>query len=195
MPKNDSELTLAVVGRTSEGDLGIVTMHFSLVDSQMSGAWDFKDSEVDEWRNVLEDKCLFFMDSAIEKVIANKFSYEIFNLTSFIESAIEQTEESIKVFKDYVSENHKVRSKLVFPEFFNWKKINSLSSPKEIERQLGTRFLKLKPLNDMSEIMGTARILKHLMDSWRKDELERISRSAIFPELKQKIRPSGKLVR
>ena len=189
MPIKDSELALAIVGRTTEGDLGIVTMHFSFGDSQMSGAWDFKDSEMEEWSNVLSGKCLFFADSSIEKLISKKIPYETFDLAAFISDAIKETNRSVSSFNEFVSADKQERSKLVHPNFFDWEKIRTAKNPKDVEFQLGTNYLQRKPQNEISELIGIARILKLLMDSWRRDELERLSRKTIYPDAVQKIRP------
>lgn len=174
------------------------------VDSQtctLSGAWDFETLDDSSVFNILNHRLLITSGLKNDQGLEQRFACKQVSLKSFISDALVSAEEGVDRFERYIEENAKQYSKFMaippaerkrFPKVIkkklepiyqhSWDLSFEELKPELTLRQLGKReSIDGTPAN-MKRLIATAWLTKHLVDRWRQDEIERISRMYLYPE-------------
>lgn len=167
----------------------------------LSGAWDFETLENPALKNILHARLVVTCGVENGEVIANQFNSTRVDIKTFITDASNSAKDGINRFNQYLEENAKqysefmaippserkllpkvIKKKLEPIYAHSWDISYDEFSPELTLRQMGKReSIEGTPPN-MVRLMNTSWLIKHLVDRWREDELERISRSYLYPE-------------
>jgi len=197
--------SVAVVEVFTTGEIAIETISTTQQSCELSGAWIISDIEVDALDRILADRLLVLIGDrsvAVKKLI--KFLDREVNIQDFIDEARSDAKSAITSFEKYVQQSENeyaqymsinptdrkllpkvVKKKLASPDFYDW--------PDQIE--LNNSLEHLKSVGKLGEISGTAdglknvltaaRLIKHLVDMWHRDEIERTNRLYVVDQAAQ----------
>lgn len=196
MPGIKTYGSVAVVEVLSTGEIAIEAISMTQQSCELSGAWIISDIEVDALDRILADRLLILIGDrsmAVKKL--TRFLDREVNVQDFIDEARSDAKSAITSFEKYVQQSQNeyaqymsinptdrkllpkvVKKKLVSPDFYQW--------PDQIELNESQKHL--KSVGKLGEISGTAeslknvlaaaRLIKHLVDMWHRDEIERSNR-------------------
>lgn len=196
MSRTISYGSVAVVDVLATGEFAIEVISVTPDACELSGAWIISESQVDVAEQILEDRLLIRLGekSLSDKRLTRFLEHEV-SIQEFIDEARLDAQDAINSFEDYVRQSDLeyakymsinpaerkllpkvVKKKLVSPNFYEW--------PKQVDLKKGEEFL--NSAGKLSQVAGTAkgmknvlivaRVIKHLVDMWRRDEIERSNR-------------------
>ena len=211
MPEVDSSIdgvkkfttwaSLAVICYDQDFGYAIETISVDSQSCNLSGAWDFETLDDPALTNILGARLVITCGLDNGDVVANRFSSKRVDVKSFIADASVSAKDGIERFNQYLEENArqyseymsipsaerkllpKVIKKKLEPIYaHSWELSYDEVAPELTLRQLGKReSIKGTPQN-MVRLITTSWLIKHLVDRWRDDEIERTSRSYLYPE-------------
>lgn len=179
----------------------IETISVSTDSCTLSGAWDFETLEDAKLKNILNARLIITCGIENGEVVANRFASKRVDLKAFISDASQIAKDGIERFNRYIEENAKqyfeymsippaerkllpkVTKKKLEPIYaHSWELSYDEFAPEITLRQLGKRESIEGTPQNMVRLITTSWLIKHLVDRWREDELERTSRSYLYPE-------------
>lgn len=201
MSKLPEWANIAIVSFDQNFGYAIETISVDSQNCTLSGAWDFETLEEPSILSILNHRLLVTSGIGNVQEIENRFLCKQVNLQSFISDAFESAREGVERFNSYIEEEAEkyseymsippaerkllpkvVKRKLEPIYQHSWEISFDELKPEITLRQLGKRdSIAGTPVN-MKRLIATAWLIKHFVDRWREDEVERISRSYLYPE-------------
>ncbi len=163
---------------------------------ELSGAWLVEGNNLDQLNQIIADRLLIFIGNKYLQVdYAARQAASLVSLQEFIDEARADVTSATRAFVEYVSQNEReylaymsikvadrkllpkvVKKKLAHPEFYEWPETISLNSAEEALTSLGKLGKISGTDEDMRNVLASARLIKHFIDKWRSDEIERSNR-------------------
>jgi hypothetical protein len=197
--------SLAVVEFLDTGEVAIEAISFTSESCELSGAWIVSEKKTEELVQILAGRLLLQIGnrSQLAAELTGLRQLEV-TVQDFIDEARMDAQSALVSFEEYVglrdyeysqymSVNPKdrkllpkvVKKKLVRPEFYQW--------PTQIDLSKGREFLvsvgKLGEIpgtpTGMKNVLTTARAIKHLVEMWQRDEIERSNRLYVVEQAAQ----------
>lgn len=190
MESIESFASLAVIGEVDSKNIGIIALTLDYKDSPLTGAWEISRNDEKALKTITMERNLVLYPEGNFRELAQLRSSRQFKLNEFVISAKKCSVVSMKVFREYISQDTKSRSKLVEPDFFNWNSIDLNASPKDVASELGLGFFEMEPRNSLTDLIGYARLVRWIFQKWQKDEAERESRKKIFSNYSRSLFPA-----
>ena len=179
----------------------IETISVSTDSCTLSGAWDFETLEDAKLKNILNARLIITCGIENGEVIANRFASKRVDIKTFISDASNSAKDGVERFNRYLEENArqysdymsippaerkllpKVIKKKLEPIYaHSWDLAYDEFAPELTLRQLGKRESIEGTPQNMVRLITTSWLIKHLVDRWREDEMERKSRDYLYPE-------------
>ena len=201
MSQNLRWTTIAVVSFEEAFGFSIGIISVDMQSCNLSGGWNFETLEHPSLENILHDKIIITSGFSDKEMITNKFGSRIVGVDSFILDASQSAQIGLEKFSQHVKENArkydeymaispterkllpKVAKQTLVPMYANsWDISFDEIRPELILRQLGKRDSIKGTPTDMKRLITTSWAIKHLVDRWREDEVERKSRRYLYPE-------------
>jgi hypothetical protein len=193
--------SLAVVCFEQQFGYSIETISIDAESCSLAGAWDFESLDEPEVKNILEQRLLITLGVMNSENFAKEYSSSWVDLKTFITDASSAAEEGVIRFRKYLEQNEKdyaaymaippserkllpkvVKKKLEPIYAHSWKLDFDEFRPELTLRQLGKRDSIDGTPQNMRRVITTSWLIKHLVDRWREDEMERKSRDYLYPE-------------
>jgi hypothetical protein len=193
--------SLAVVCFEPKFGYSMETISIDTQSCSLAGAWDFKSLNEPEVKNILEKRLIVTSGVADGKHLAKEYSSSWVNLQTFIADASTAAEDGVRRFNKFLEQNAKdyseymsippserkllpkvVKKKLEPLYAHSWKLDFDELKPELTLKQLGKRASIDGTPPNMKRVITTSWLIKHLVDRWREDEVERTSRSYLYPE-------------
>lgn len=190
MESIESFASLAVIGEVDSKNIGIIALTLDYKDSPLTGAWEISRNDEKALKTITMERNLVLYPEGNFGELAQLRSSRQFKLNEFVISAKKCSVASMKVFREFISQDTKSRSKLVEPDFFNWNSIDLNASPKDVASELGLGFFEMEPRNSLTDLIGYARLVRWIFQKWQKDEAERESRKKIFANYSRSLFPA-----
>ncbi|CAB4587484.1 unannotated protein [freshwater metagenome] len=163
---------------------------------ELSGAWLVEGNNLDKLNQIIAGRLLIFIgDKSVQEDYVALQTASVVNLQEFIDEAMADVTSATRAFGEYLSQNkHEylaymsikvadrkllpkvVKMKLAPPEFYEWPETISLNSSEEVLTSLGKLGKISGTDEDMRNVLASARLIKHFIDKWRGDEIERRNR-------------------
>ena len=163
---------------------------------ELSGAWLVEGNNLDKLNQIIAGRLLIFIgDKSVQEDYVALQTASVVNLQEFIDEAMADVTSATRTFGEYLSKNkHEylaymsikvadrkllpkvVKMKLAPPEFYEWPETISLNSSEEVLTSLGKLGKISGTDEDMRNVLASARLIKHFIDKWRGDEIERRNR-------------------
>jgi len=182
----------------------IETISVSTDSCSLSGAWDFETLEDPALTNVIGSRLVITCGLDDGEDVANQFASKKVDIMTFIADASDSAKDGIERFNRYLEENArqyseymsippaerkllpKVIKKKLEPIYaHSWELAYDELAPELTLRQLGKRESIEGTPQNMVRLITTSWLIKHLVDRWREDEMERKSREYLYPEDKE----------
>lgn len=146
----------------------------------LSGAWDFKLSEIENIQSVLSGKLIIPLgdiDSIANLISGTQSSF--IEITPFLEDARKAAAEALLAYEAFKSDDPAKRKKLVSPEFYAWPESIDFNFSAKYLESIGKMSTPAGTPEDFKKTLSAARLLKHLVDMWQLDEQERNNRKYV----------------
>ena len=167
----------------------------------LSGAWDFETLDDPAVISILGARLVITCGLDDGEAVVNRFASKRVDIKTFIADASESAKDGIERFNRYLDENArqyaeymsippaerkllpKVIKKKLEPIYaHSWELSYDELAPELTLRQLGKRESIEGTPQNMVRLITTSWLIKHLVDRWREDEMERKSREYLYPE-------------
>ena len=193
--------SLAVVSFEQKYGYSIEAISIDTQSCSLSGAWDFETLDEPEVENILEQRLIVTSGITNRDNFAKKYSSSGVDLKTFITDASTAAQDGVTRFGKYLDQNEKdysaymaipplerkllpkvVKKKLEPIYAHSWKLDFDELRPELTLKQLGKRDSIDGTPSNMKRVIATSWLIKHLVDRWREDEVERTSRGYLYPE-------------
>jgi len=193
--------SLAVICYDQDFGYAIETISVDSQSCNLSGAWDFETLDDPALTNIIGARLVITCGLDNGDVVANRFSSKRVDIKSFIADASVSAKDGIERFNQYLEENArqyseymsippaerkllpKVIKKKLEPIYaHSWELTYDELAPELTLRQLGKRESIEGTPQNMVRLITTSWLIKHLVDRWREDEMERKSREYLYLE-------------
>lgn len=188
--------SLAVVEVQAQGEVAIETVSVTTDTCDLSGAWLIPIEQLKEVSQIIDGRLLIIIGSRTQakEILVNNLSSEV-SIQEFVVEADKDASAAIKAFEKYLIQNDEayskymlinpterkllpkvVKKKLIHPEFYDWPKEIDVTRPNEFlvsQRRIG-EISGADP--KLKNVLATAKLVKFLIDMWRRDEFERKNR-------------------
>lgn len=183
MPIPNYYASIAVVEIHPNATVTIESISVTAGECVLSGAWDFKISEIQNIENVLSGKIIIPLGdlSGIKKLLVATEAVFI-EAAPFLKDAKHSAEEALIDYEAFKSENPTKRKKLVAPDFYNWPDSIDFNLSAEFLESIGKMAIPTGTPVGFMKTLSAARLVKHLVDMWQLDEQERSNRKYIEGE-------------
>lgn len=188
--------SIAIVEFLSDNLTVVETISVTQDSCDLSGAWKIDGSDFSLLNQIIENRLIIIIGN---REIANDYlsthkATEV-NVQDFVIEAKKDAKLAIDSFDKYVKQNEKdyaaymsvkpaerklldkvVKKKLVRPEFYAWPDFIDIN---EAEKFLNSRGIKREFSGDdiiFKNLLFSANLVKHFIDKWRIDEIERSNR-------------------
>jgi len=197
--------SVAVVEVFTTGEIAIETISTTQDSCELSGAWIISEKEVEALHRILEDRVLILIGDrsmAVKKL--TKFLVREVNIQDFIDEARRDAQTAITSFENYVHQSQNeyaqymainpadrkllpkvVKKKLVSPDFYKWPDQIELSKSQEHLKSLGKLGEISGTADGLKNVLTAARLIRHLIDMWHRDEIERTNRLYVVDQAAQ----------
>ena len=201
MKKLPTWASLAIISYDQNFGYAIETISVDTNSCTLSGAWDFETLEDPALTNILGARLVITCGIENGEVVANRFASKRVDIQTFISDASESAKDGIERFNRYLEENARqyfdymsippaerkllpkvVKKKLEPIETHSWDLTYDEFAPELTLRQLGKRESIEGTPRNMVRLNTTSWLIKHLVDRWREDEVERKSRDYLYSE-------------
>lgn len=196
-----SSASLAVVSFEKQFGYSIETICIDNESCSLAGAWDFETLDETKVENILNKRLIVTLGVTDGKKLAKEYSSILVDLKAFIADASTAAEEGVKIFNNYLEQNAKeyseymaipyserkqlpkvVKKKLEPIYAHSWELDYDELRPELTLKQLGKRASVEGTPPNMNRLISTSWLIKHLVDRWREDEIERTTRSYLYPK-------------
>lgn len=188
--------SLAVVEIQAQGEVAIETVSITKDTCDLSGAWMISIEPLKEVLQILDGRLLVIVGNRTkaEEIFVHNLGSEV-TIQEFVVEADRDASAAVKAFEKYVFQNDEayskymsinpterkllpkvVKKKLIHPEFYNWPQKIDITRPNEFlisQRRIG-EITGADPR--LKNVLATAKLVKFLIDMWRRDEFERKNR-------------------
>ena len=166
----------------------------------LSGAWDFDSLDNPNLVSIMQNRLVITSGMKNDQQLLSRFGSRLVNLNSFISDASKSAKDGVTRFNNYLEENSKqhseymaippadrkllpkvVKKKLEPIYAHSWDISFDELKPELTLRQLGKRETIEGTPPNMMRLIATSWVIKHLVDRWRDDEVERKSRDYLYP--------------
>ena len=163
---------------------------------ELSGAWLIEPNNLAKLNQIIDGRLVIFMGdkSKLTSYVATYPVSEV-DLQDFIDEARKDASSALQAFGEYISQNELeyktymsiklterrllpkvIKKKLVLPEFYAWPETLEINSAEEFLTSRGELGNFIGTDIDIKNALIGARLVKHLVDMWRSDEIERSNR-------------------
>ena len=188
--------SVAIVEFLDKGRTAVEVVSVTPETCELSGAWLVEGNNLDQLTQIVAGRLLIFIGdkSKQENYVALQTASEV-NLQEFIDEARADATSAIQAFGEFVSQNERaylaymsikladrkllpkvVKKKLALPEFYEWPETIAINSAEEVLTSMGKLGEILGTDRDIRKVLAGGRLVKHLIDKWRSDEIERSNR-------------------
>ena len=188
--------SVAIVEFLDKGRTAVEVVSVTPETCELSGAWLVEGNNLDQLTQIVAGRLLIFIGdkSKQESNVVLQTTSEV-NLQEFIDEARADATSAIEAFGEYVSQNEReylaymsikladrkllpkvVKKKLALPEFYEWPESIGINSAEEVLTSIGKLGEILGTDRDIRKVLAGGRLVKHLIDKWRSDEIERSNR-------------------
>lgn len=211
MTTNPTWANIGVICFEDKPGCSIETISVDGHSCTLSGAWDFDSLDNPNLISIMQNRLVVTSGMKDGQGLLSRFGSKLVDLNSFIADASKSAKDGVNRFNRYLEENAKrhteymaippadrkllpkvVKKKLEPIYAHSWEISFDELKPEMTLRQLGKReSIEGTPPN-MTRLIATSWVIKHLVDRWRDDEVERKSRDYLYPEDKDfQILPSS----
>lgn len=201
MQANPTWANLGIICFDKNFGYSIETISVDTNSCSLSGAWDFETLDDSTVESILGNRLIVTCGLENGEVVAKRFASKKVDIKTFINDASNSAKDGIERFNRYLDENArqyseymsippaerkrlpKVIKKKLEPIYANsWDLAYDEFAPELTLRQMGKRESIEGTPRNMVRLIATSWLIKHLVDRWREDEVERTSRSYLYPE-------------
>lgn len=201
MPSKQTWANLGVVCYEKEFGYSIETISVDANTCTLSGAWEFETLDDPAVTSILGARLVITCGLDDGEAVVNRFASKGVDIKTFIADASDSAKDGIERFNRYLEENArkyseymsippaerkllpKVIKKKLEPIYaHSWELSYNELAPELTLRQLGKRESIEGTPQNMVRLITTSWLIKHLVDRWREDEMERKSRDYLYPE-------------
>lgn len=201
MQANPTWANLGIICFDKDFGYSIETISVDANSCTLSGAWDFETLDDPDIPNILSSRLIVTSGLQDRDMVASRFACTRVDIKTFISDASDMAIDGVERFNKYVEENvrqyseymsippaerkliPKVIKKKLEPIYaHSWNLSFDELRPELTLRQLGKRDSISGTPTNMKRLIATSWLTKHLVDRWRQDEVERTSRSYLYPE-------------
>lgn len=188
--------SIAIVEFLPETTIIVETISVTPDSCDLSGAWKIERSDFSLLNQIIEGRLVVIVGNKdLAKDYLNAHSVAEVHLEDFVVEAKEDTRLAINSFDDYVEQNEidyatymsvkpaerksiakVVKKKLVKPEFYEWPDSVDLNNAEEFLNSRGIRREFSGDDTCFKHLLFSANLVKHFIDKWRMDEIERSNR-------------------
>jgi len=175
--------SIAVVEIHPDDMVTIESVSVTAGECVLSGAWDFKQSDIANIENVLSGKLIIPLGdiNSIAKLVPGSQSTFI-EIAPFLEDAKKAAAEALLAYEAFKSENPTKRKKLVSPDFYAWPDTIDFNVSAKYLESIGKMATPVGTPEAFKKTLSAAKLLKHLVDMWQLDEQERSNRKYVAGE-------------
>jgi hypothetical protein len=197
--------SVAVAEVLATGEVAIEAISITPESCELSGAWIISEGEGEVLQQILTDRLLIPIgDSSMTVTKLPEFLSQEVNIQDFIDEARMDAQRAVSSFEEYVRQSDYeyaqymsinptdrkalpkiVKKKLVAPDFYQWPTQLDLNGSQEFLKSVG----KLDEISGtpigMKNVLSAARVIKHLVDMWHRDEIERSNRLYVVDQAAQ----------
>jgi hypothetical protein len=205
MPGIKTYGSIAVVEVLTTGEIAIESISITPESCELSGAWLISEIEVEVLDQILAGRLLLPIGDRSKVVeMLNKFLEREVSIEEFVDEARWDAQSALTAFEDYVNQSEieyaqymsinptdrkllpkVVKKKLVSPGFYQWPEEIDLSKSQEILKSVGKLSEVPGTAVGMKDVLTAARLIKHLVDMWHRDEIERSNRLYVVDQAAQ----------
>lgn len=201
MQTNPTWANLGVICYEKEFGYSIETISVDANTCTLSGAWDFETLDYPAVTSILGARLVITCGLDDGEAVVNRFASKGVDIKTFIADASDSAKDGTERFNRYLEENArqyfeymsippaerkllpKVIKKKLEPIYaHSWELSYNELAPELTLRQLGKRESIEGTPQNMVRLITTSWLIKHLVDRWRDDEIERTSRQYLYPE-------------
>lgn len=196
---------MAIMQVLPTGEIAIEAISMTPDSCELSGAWFISELQAGHVDQILKDRLLIPIGARSMSVenLAHFFKQEV-SIQEFIDEARLDVQNALKSFDDYVRQSDLeytkymsinptdrkllpkvVKKKLVPPDFYQWPLQIDLNNGQEFLISVGKMGEVSGTAEGMKNVLTAARVIKHLVDMWRRDEIERSNRSYVVDQAAQ----------
>jgi len=197
--------SVAILESLSEGKIAIQTLFVQQESCELTGAWIFNDSDIEDIRQLLDHYLVITIGTVkIPKQIAENISPSEVNIQDFINEAIFKVKFAEEAYSRYLEEieleyskymaidvaSRKLLPKLVKkkptrPRFFAWPTSIDLNESEHSLKTFGRKSVINGSDLRFSKVLPATRLVRFLIEMWRNDENERSIRPYIYNDSQQ----------
>jgi len=201
MTANPTWANIGVICFEEMSGCSIQTISVDQQSCTLSGAWEFNNLDDPNLVNIMQGRLVITSGMQDGQNLSSRFGARLVDLNTFIADASKSARDGVNRFNKYLEENAKhhseymaippanrkllpkvVKKKLEPIYAHSWEVSFDELKPELTLRQLGKReSIEGTPPN-MKRLIATSWVIKHLVDRWRDDEVERKSRDYLYSE-------------
>ncbi len=172
--------SIAIVEIHDDNKVTIESISITKGECILSGAWDFSIKDTEKISNVVSGKLIIPLgnESAVKKLLAAS-DLKYITAKPFLQEANKAANEALVAYEFFKSEDVKKRKKMVEPTFFNWPDDLDFNKASEYFESIGKMAVPSETPIQMKKTLSAARLVKHLVDMWQRDEQERANRKYV----------------
>lgn len=197
--------SVAVVEVLATGEIAIEAISVTQDACELSGAWIISDSQVGIADQILEDRLLILVgERSLQAKKLTRFLDNEVSIQEFIDEARRDAQNALSSFEEYVNQSDLeykkymsinpverkllpkvVKKKLISPDFYEWPLMVDLNKGQEFLISVGKMGQISGTAKEMENVLTGARVIKHLVEMWRRDEIERSNRLYVLDNAAQ----------
>ncbi len=201
MTANPTWANIGVICFEEKSGCSIETISVDQQSCTLSGAWQFNSLDDPNLANIIQGRLVITSGMQDGQKLSKRFGSRLVDLNTFIADASKSAKDGVNRFNKYLEENAKhhseymaippanrkllpkvVKKKLEPIYAHSWEVSFDELKPELTLRQLGKREAIEGTPPSMKRLVSTSWVIKHLVDRWRDDEIERKSRDYLYPE-------------
>lgn len=170
-------LCISIVEMHSDNTVTIESISVNNEECILSGAWEFAKENLNMVKSVIGDSLIVVLGNKNEFInYINDSKIRIIESKTFLKEAKESAANAIKLFEKNQAEQSK---NTVSPKFYDWPdKVDFNDSIAYLDSIGKMSYVENTP-EKMQKTLATAKLIKHFIDMWRADEIERKNRKYI----------------
>ena len=197
--------SVAIAEVLATGEVAIEAISITSESCELSGAWIISEVEDEVLQQILTDRLLIPIgDSSMTVTKLTEFLSQEVNIQDFIDEARMDAQRAVSSFEEYVRQSDYeyaqymsinptdrkalpkiVKKKLVAPDFYQWPTQLDLNRSQEFLKSVGKLDEIFGTPIGMKNVLSAARVIKHLVDMWHRDEIERSNRVYVVDQAAQ----------
>lgn len=172
--------SISVVELHSDGVVTIETISVSPKHCELSGAWELQIQELDKIKSILLNNLVVSLSD--EDTLSRALNLEeirFIHASELLGEAKSAISDALNSYEEFKAEDAKKRKKLVAPDFYEWPETADFRSAIQYMSSINKlSYSEATPIR-MRNTLSTAKMVKHFVDMWHRDEQERTNRKYV----------------